>query len=146
MEWHNGGFLITDERDRVDLDFVVQMLSGSYWAAGRPRAIVASSIANSLCFSLFRHGRQVGFARVVTDQATFAWICDVIIDPDYRHQGLGSWLLKCLSEHPLLRGTLQLLRTRDAHSFYAPFGFVACDCLCRRVPRQTASERQDEYS
>jgi GNAT superfamily N-acetyltransferase len=144
MEWHNDGFLITDERDRVDLDFVVRMLGSSYWASGRSREIVARSVANSLCFSLFGPGRQVGFARVVTDQATFAWICDVIIDPDYRHQGLGSWLLECLTEHPLLKGMQQLLRTRDAHSFYATFGFVACDCLCRKVPGLPASRRYDE--
>jgi GNAT superfamily N-acetyltransferase len=132
MEWQRGKFLITDDSDRVYLDLVHEMLSQSYWAANRPRHLNAKAIANSLCFSILDKNRQVGFARVVTDEATFAWIADVIIHPDYRGQGLGKWLMECVTNHPALVGTLQLLKTRDAHGLYLKFGFEHDKCMTVR--------------
>ena len=132
MEWRKGKYLITDELERVDLDTVHELLSQSYWAADRSKMVNAKAIANSLCFTILDNNRQVGFARVVTDKATFAWIADVIIHPDYRGQGLGKWLMECVTGHPLLIGTLQLLKTRDAHGLYLKYGFENDKCMTLR--------------
>jgi GNAT superfamily N-acetyltransferase len=123
MEWRRGEYSITDDEDQVDLDVVMDLLSKSYWAAGRPRAKMARAINNSVCFSLYFQAHQIGFVRAVTDKATFAWICDVVIHPDHRGAGLGKWMMKCALEHPHIRDMQQVLRTRDAHGLYEGFGF-----------------------
>ena len=125
MEWKRGEYTITDEVDRVDLDAVMTLLSQSYWAARRPRAKMARAVRNSVCFSLYLGSRQIGFVRVVTDRATFAWICDVMIHPDYHGIGLGKWMLQHASDMQ------QLLRTRDAHGFYEQFGFARGEFMWR---------------
>ncbi|MCI0397525.1 MAG: GNAT family N-acetyltransferase [Chloroflexi bacterium] len=132
MEWQKGKFLITNDPQRVNLDLVCELLAQSYWAPQRPREIIAKSIHNSLCFSVYQGERPVGFARVVTDRATFAWICDVIIHPDFRGHGLGKWLMACVVAHPDLQGTQQILKTRDAHSLYERYGFERHECMRRR--------------
>ena len=118
------GYVITDDKAKVDLNRVHELLSETYWAAGRTREMVQKTIANSVCFSVLFGGVQVGFARVVTDHAVFAWIADVVIHPDHRRKGLGKLLMSCIQNHPDIPKSLQVLRTRDAHGLYEKFGFT----------------------
>ena len=115
---------ISTDRNRLDLAYVHRYLSEEcYWALGRSRAIVEKSIANSLCFGVYAGDRQIGFARVVTDYATFAWLCDVFIDVAYRGQGLGKQLVETVVAHPELQGLRNfILATRDAHELYRGYG------------------------
>jgi GNAT superfamily N-acetyltransferase len=136
MEWKRDGYLITDELDRVNLDAIHGWLSDSYWAKGRPREVMVQAIPNSLCFSLYSGDRQIGFARAVTDKATFSWICDVIIDPAFRGQGLGKWLMACVTGHPDIENTKQILKTRDAHRLYEKYGFRQDHCMQKNGTRQ----------
>src|SRR5690349_1719930 len=125
MEWRQGEHSISDDSARVDLDAVHAFLVGAYWCEGIPRETVERSIRGSLNFSL-RHGdRQVGFARVVTDYATFAWIGDVYVLPEERGQGLSKWLMRVIVEHPSLAGLRRwMLATRDAAGLYRQVGFT----------------------
>jgi N-acetylglutamate synthase-like GNAT family acetyltransferase len=120
-----GEVEITTDPSRVDVDVVHRFLSESaYWALGRSRTTVERSIRNSLCFSVFCDRQQVGFARVVSDRAVFAYLMDVFILPPWRGQGLSKKLMAAILAHPDLQGlTLFLLRTSDAHGLYAQFGF-----------------------
>jgi GNAT superfamily N-acetyltransferase len=108
------------------VDLVHGFLATSYWARAIPREIVERSIRNSLCFGLYdAGGRQVGFARVVTDRATFAWVADVFVVEEARGNGLGVWLMEAIATHPDLQGLRRLmLTTRDAQVLYAKTGFV----------------------
>ena len=125
-EWQRAGFSISTDPEKVDLGAVHAYLSESYWAHGIPLAVLQRAISASLCFGLYRGHEQVGFARVVTDHATFAYLCDVYVLPEYQGRGLGKWLIACVMEHPSLQGLRRImLRTRDAHGLYAPFGFAA---------------------
>ena len=121
-----GDFHVSTDPARLDLPLIHDFLAQrSYWAAGRPLEVVCRSIDHSLCFGLYERGRQVGFARVVTDRATFAWLCDVFVLEAYRGRGLGKWLVECVLGHPALRGLRRvLLGTRDAHGLYARYGFT----------------------
>lgn len=114
----------TDPAD-IDLDWLVPALSErAYWALGRSREAVEAAIARSLCFAALRDGRQIGFARVITDQVTFAWICDVFVDESARGQGVGTLLIRMIADDPRLRDLRRLvLATRDAHEVYARAGF-----------------------
>lgn len=125
-ERRRDGYVMTGAVDRVDIDRVHRWLSEeSYWAAGRPRHLVARSIEGSVPYSVFVEGRQVAFARVVTDDATFGWICDVFVDRDHRGRGLGTWLVDSIVEDMTARGILRLLlATRDAHEVYRRSGFT----------------------
>jgi GNAT superfamily N-acetyltransferase len=118
---------ISSDPADVDLDWITSALSErSYWAHGRGRDVVERSIAHSLAFSAFLGDRQVGFARVVTDQATFAWICDVFVDESVRGRGVGKRLMAAVLADPRLQGLKRiLLATDDAHGLYAGFGFEA---------------------
>jgi GNAT superfamily N-acetyltransferase len=124
-EWQRGDYEVSDDRARLDLAVVHRFLAGdSYWAAGIPVAIMSRAVAHSLCFGLYRAGHQVGFARVVTDHATFGYLCDVFVESAHRGAGLGKWLVECVLAHPELQGLRRLaLMTRDAHDLYTPFGF-----------------------
>ncbi len=124
-EWRRDGYLISTDKSLLDLDAVCGFLERSYWAAQRPRDVISRSIEKSLNFGLYRPAdrRQVGFARVVSDCATFGWLCDVFIDEDCRGRGLGVWLIETVMAHPDLRGLLMMLGTRDAHGLYERFGF-----------------------
>ena len=125
MEWREGDYVISTDRKRVDVETVHRFLSGSYWAAGIPIDVVRRSIEHSLCFGLYTGGQQVGFARVITDYATFAYIGDVFVLEEHRGQGLSKWLLSVIREHPDLQGFRRwLLATRDAHTLYSRFGFT----------------------
>jgi GNAT superfamily N-acetyltransferase len=118
-------FSISTDPSKLDIDCIVRFLGASYWAAKRSRAAIELSIRNSLSFGMYDKGVQIGFARAVTDDATFAWICDVFVDEAYRGRGLGTWLMANVVAHPSIRELrLVMLATRDAHELYRPFGFT----------------------
>jgi GNAT superfamily N-acetyltransferase len=115
---------ISTDPARIDLDLVYGFLSTSYWAQARAREVVARSIANSIPFGAYSAGRQVAFARVVTDRAVFAYLADVFVVPEFRGRGISKALMRAILSHPdLATVTMMLLRTRDAHGLYAQFGF-----------------------
>ncbi len=120
------GYEISTDQDRLDVEVVFRFLSEeSYWSPGIPRDVVERSINNSLCFGVYHGEAQVGFARIVTDKATFALVADVFIVEAHRGKGLSKWLLHEVMEHPDLQGLRRLLLlTSDAHSLYAQFGFT----------------------
>ncbi len=123
-----GRFLISTDRAKLDLDVIHKFLTRSYWAAGIPRATVARSIENSLCFGVYDNSNQIGFARVISDFATFAYVADVFILEPYRERGLGKELMASIMAHPQLQGLRRWsLATRDAHGLYAQFGFTALE-------------------
>jgi GNAT superfamily N-acetyltransferase len=118
--------VITTDRSRLDLDVIHGFLTTSYWAKGVPRETVARSMEHSLCFGAFEDGRQVGFARVISDRATFAYICDVFALESARGHGVGKRLMAAIMSHPELQGLRRwTLFTRDAHGLYRQFGFGA---------------------
>jgi len=122
-------YLISTDLSLLDVDVIYHYLSGeSYWAQGIPRNVVEKSIANSLCFGVYHHRKQIGFARLISDKATFAYLADVFITPDYRGKGLSKWLLQVIHAHPELQGLRRwMLGTRDAHSLYEQFGWTVLD-------------------
>jgi len=124
MDYQRGEFAISTDKTRLDIEVIHRFLGGSYWAAGRSRETIRRSIENSLPFGVYRGSEQVGFARVITDYATFAWIADVFILDDYQGQGLGKWLMEVVISHPELQGFRRwVLATKDAHELYSRFGF-----------------------
>jgi GNAT superfamily N-acetyltransferase len=126
LEWKSGEYLISTDRKRLDLELIHNYLSTSaYWAQGRSLEVVRRAIENSLNFGVFRGAEQVGFARVVTDYATFAWLADVFILEQHRGRGLSKWLVEVITTHPELQGFRRwLLATRDAHELYRRYGFT----------------------
>jgi len=110
----------------MDLDAIHAYLTRSYWSEGISKELVSRAMAGSLCFGLFDGGRQVGFARVVTDRATYAYLCDVYVLEEYQGRGLGTWMMRELMTHPDLQGLRRwALATRDAHGLYEKVGFAA---------------------
>jgi GNAT superfamily N-acetyltransferase len=121
-----GEFEVSTDPCRIDLAAVHGFLTASYWAKGVPREIVRRSVEHSLCFGIYRGSQQAGFARVITDRATFAYLADVFVFEKFRGRGLGKWLLQCIQAHPDLQGLRRwALLTRDAHELYGQFGFTA---------------------
>lgn len=122
---------------RLERDMIYAYLSGeSYWAAGLPRDVFERSLAGSLCFGVYVAGKQVGFARMITDQATFAYLADVFVLPDWRGRGISKALLAHIVDHPGLQGLRRmLLATADAHGLYAQFGFTALSSPQRMMER-----------
>jgi GNAT superfamily N-acetyltransferase len=121
-------FLITTDAAQIDLDLVHKVLAGVYWSAGIPRDTVAKGIENSIAFGVYHMApgtrRQVGFARVISDKATFAYLSDVFVIEAYRGRGLSRWLMEVILAHPDLQGLRRFcLLTRDAHGLYSKFGF-----------------------
>lgn len=130
MNWTKGAYTISDDPDRLDVAYIHAFLSEqSYWAKGRTKEAVVKSIANSLNFGVYDGAKQIGFARVITDGATFSWILDVFVDDAYRGEGVGQWLLACLLKHPEVKDTNFGLVTKDAHDFYGKFGFERKECM-----------------
>jgi GNAT superfamily N-acetyltransferase len=127
FERTQDGYLVSDDPGRLDLDVVHGYLTRSYWAEGVPREVVARSIAHSLCFGLYPPaGTQVGFARAITDRATYAYLADVFVREELQGRGLGRFLMACVMEHPDLAGLRRWsLVTRDAHELYRPLGFTS---------------------
>jgi GNAT superfamily N-acetyltransferase len=118
-------FCISTDPDRLDIQAMHAYLSRSYWAEGIPLEVVTKSVEGSLCFGLFEGSRQIGLARVITDRATFAYLCDVYVLEEYRGQGLGKWLMEAVRSHPDLQNLRRfVLLTRDAHGLYEQFGFT----------------------
>ena len=121
-----NGYAISTDRQRLDVAAIHAYLTQSYWSPGVPRAVVERAIANSLCFGVYRGAEQVGFARVVTDKATFAYLADVFILAPHRGQGLSKWLMAVITGHEDLQGLRRfMLGTKDAHPLYEKFGFTA---------------------
>ena len=119
-------FRITTDVEEMDLDAVHAYLTRSYWAEGISKNLVARSIEGSLCFGLLDGSRQIGFARVVSDGATFAWLCDVYVLEEHQGRGLGTWMTRELMTHSDLQGLRRwALATRDAHGLYEKVGFAA---------------------
>ena len=123
--WQRGEYTISTDRARLNLDRIHDFISNhSYWGKGRAREVVKRSIENSLPFGVYKGDQQIGFARVITDYATFAWIADVFILDAFQGQGLGNWLMEVIISHPELQGFRRwVLATKDAHELYRKFGF-----------------------
>jgi N-acetylglutamate synthase-like GNAT family acetyltransferase len=125
MEFKKDRFTISDDVSRLDIDAICDFLSRAYWADKRPRRLIERSIKHSLNFGVYDGERQIGFARVVTDYVTFAYLCDVFIHEEYRGHSLGKWMMDCIMAHPDLQGLRRWsLATRDAHGLYQQFGFT----------------------
>ncbi len=124
IETHRNQFTISTDPSRLDVDAIADMLKRAYWAQGRTRERLERALANSLVFGLYDGDKQIGLARVVSDYAIFAYLCDVFVHEDYRARGLGKWLMQTVHSHPDLQGLRRwLLATRDAHSLYAQYGW-----------------------
>ena len=120
-----NGYEVSDDRTRLDVNVIWEYLRTAYWSENVPRDVIARAIEGSLCLGLYAPDRsQAGFARAVTDSATFAWIADVFVLEQHRGRGLGVWLVEQLLEHPRMQGLRTItLNTLDAHSLYERFGF-----------------------
>jgi GNAT superfamily N-acetyltransferase len=125
FSYQKGEFTVSTDPSKLDAAAIHAYLTRAYWSEGIPRHIVATALANSLCFGLY-HGRaQIGLARVVTDRATYAYLCDVYVLEEFRGRRLGVFLMECVMSHPDLRGLRRFsLATRDAHNLYRKFGFA----------------------
>ena len=142
-EYRKDDFVISTDPKRLDLDVVHGFLTECYWAKGVPREVVARSIENSLCFGIYAHGNQAGFARVISDYATYAYIGDVFVLESYRGRGLAKWLMECIMQHPRLQGMRRWsLITGDAHSLYSQFGFTSLQA----PERWMEIHQRDEYA
>jgi GNAT superfamily N-acetyltransferase len=125
VNWSRGDYEISTDTARLDRPLVHENLASSYWAEGIPQDVVDRSIENSMCFGVYKGRALVGFARVITDQATFAYLSDVFILESHRGRGLGKWLLEVILGHPDLQNLRRwTLATRDAHGLYRQFGFT----------------------
>ena len=123
-EWRRGNFAISTDPAKLDRETIHRFLASSYWATSIPREIVDRSIDDSVSFGLYEDGRQIGFARVITDFATFAYLADVYVLEAHRGRGLARWLMEVIMSHPALQGLRRFaLSTRDAHALYRQFGF-----------------------
>ena len=128
IEVHRDNFTISTDPARLDPDAIVDMLKRAYWAQGRPRERTERALKNSLVFGLYDGRKQIGLARIVSDYAVFAYLCDVFIHEAYRAQGLGKWLMETVHSHPDLQGLRRwTLVTRDAQSLYSQFGWKPLD-------------------
>lgn len=125
MEIAENGFIFSDDKSLIDVTAVHHYLSTqSYWAREIPKELVVKSIANSLCFGIYRDGRQAGFARWITDGATFGYLADVYVEEEFRGLGLSKKLMAIMLFHTELQGLRRyMLATRDAHTLYSQFGF-----------------------
>ncbi len=124
-DFEKNGYSISTDNAKLDMGFIHQYLSEeSYWAQNIPLEVVRRSIENSLCFGLYHQDKQIGFARLVTDKATFAYLADVFIIEMYRGKGLSKWLIQFIHTYPDVQGLRRwLLGTKDAHGLYAQFGW-----------------------
>src|ERR1017187_4529575 len=141
VESRRGEFLISTDPNRLDLDVIYEFLTNCYWSKGIPREVVVGSIEHSLCFGVYDgNGAQVGFARVVSDFATVAYLGDVFILETHRGRGLSKWLMESITQHPALQGLRRwILLTRDAHELYKKFGFTPVKAPERYMERHDPS-------
>lgn len=125
MNWVKDAYTVTCDPARLNTKVITEFLAASYWARGISPALVEKSLANSLCFGLLHDDRQIGFARVISDYATIAYLGDVFILPECRGRGLAKWLMDCVTQHPELQGLRRwILATSDAHGLYEQVGFT----------------------
>ena len=125
MEIERDGLVFSDDKSRLEIDRVHAWIASTYWAKGIPRAVLVRAIDGSDCFGIYSTTGQIAFARLVTDRATFAYLCDVYVADEYRGQGIGSWLLKQIDAQPDYQGLRRwMLATRDAHAMYAQHGWA----------------------
>ncbi len=125
QEWQQGEYLISTDINRLDLQVIHQFLANSYWAEELPFEVLQRSLQNSLVFGVYKDKQQVGFARVVTDYSTFAYLADVFVLESFQRTGLGKWLIETIVSHPQLQGLRRwLLATKDAHELYRKVGFT----------------------
>ncbi len=138
FEQRRGEFTVTTDATRMDIDVIHGYLARAYWSEGIPREIVERAVPRSLCFGLFERETQIGFARVVTDYTTFAYICDVFVLESHQGKGLGTWLMQCVMQHPEMQGLRRCqLITRDAHTLYEKVGFRSLSKAERHMERTT---------
>ena len=125
MEWKRDGFTVSTEKKKLDRTAIHEFLRSSYWARGISRELVDRSIDNSLCFGLYEGDRLIGFARVISDYATFGYLSDVFVVESHRGRGLATWFMETVMAHPDLRGIRRwMLATADAHRLYRKIGFT----------------------
>ena len=126
VDLEKQGYSISTDPEKMDIAVIHHYLSTeSYWAQNIPIEVVKRSIVNSFCFGLYHHNQQIGFARMITDKATFGYLADVFILPEHRGKGLSKWLIATIHAHPELQGLRRwLLGTKDAHELYKQFGWV----------------------
>lgn len=135
-------YTISTDPNCLDTEFIVASLQTTYWAGERQRSVILQSWGRSLCFGVYSasSGKQVGFARVVTDGATFSWLCDVFVDPNHRRKGLGKRLVEAVLAHADVSGRPVYLGTKDAHGLYEKYGFQRWE-LMRRSADPTGMPR-----
>jgi GNAT superfamily N-acetyltransferase len=149
QQWERGEYTISTDKSRLDIEVIHGYLDRSYWAAGRSVETVRRSIENSVAFGVYRGERQVGFARVITDYATFGWIADVFILEEFQGRGLGKWLTETIVAHPELQGFRRwVLATKDAHDLYRKVGFIGLNRPERWMERhdRSTTERPDYWA
>lgn len=132
-EYHKDGFTVSTNPDRLDINVIHKFLHQAYWSRGIPKELIIKAIRYSFCFGLYQQDKLIGFARVITDYATHAEICDVFVLEPYQRQGLGKWMMECIVLCPKLQGLRILsLGMDDAHEFYKKIGFeIVGDCSNR---------------
>lgn len=141
MELHYNEYVISDDKELIDRNRVKAFLAQSYWASSRPEAVIDKSIDNSVCYGIYTTGVQVGFARLVTDDATMYWLCDVFIEESHRGLGLGKKLVEFITHSDRFNNLMGLLGTRDAHELYEQYEFVRDEKrFLRRAPDHTRNK------
>ena len=131
MEVKKQDLLISDDKNRLDKEKIYKMLNDSYWASKRSKKSINTTINCSICFGLYKKDQMIGFARALSDKTVSSWLYDVIIDKNYRGNGLGKWFFKNIIEHPDLVDTKIYLTTRDAHGLYKKYGFETKEAMLK---------------
>ncbi len=122
--FEKDGFTLSNRKDQLNLETICGFLARSHWAANRKRSTIVKSIENSLCYGIYKDAKQVAFARLISDYATYAYLCDVFVDEEFRGNGLSKWMMGCIMENPDLSELRRFtLATKDAHGLYEKFGF-----------------------
>jgi len=128
-------YFISNNKELLQFEIIKGFLSRSYWGNRRTEEQIRKSIANSLCYGVYRESKQIGFARVVTDGATMYWLADVYVDEDFRGRGIGKNLISAMTNSDELKNLMGVLGTRDAHQLYEQYGFTAdTERMMRRMP------------
>jgi GNAT superfamily N-acetyltransferase len=141
QEFTRHEFLLSNKKSKLNVDTIHAFLRRSHWAANRKRETVIKSIEHSLCYGIYHNQHQIAFARIVTDYCTYAYLCDVYVDEDYRGRGLSKWMMSCIMENPDLSELRRFtLATKDAHGLYEKFGFKS---LSREEQRKFMSILKD---
>ncbi len=137
-------YFISDDKDLLDIQTIKEFLSRSYWANNRTTERIEKSIQNSICYGVYHGNKQIGFARIVTDDATIYWLADVFIDENYRNKGIGKQFVKEIISSDRLKDLMGILATRDAHELYTKYGFIHDkDRFMRRLPDYITNNRKD---